>query len=785
MNFVNITSLTLGLSVFFLISLFLYQETSYEKDFSQRDNIYQVSTHFYNNGDLAWTPNNLRHVLSEVPSVNIFTVFERRSTKVYQENQVFEGMKVLLSDSSFFQVFDYQLISGEPTSVLNKPNTVVITENAAIKMFGSTDVVGATIYVNKDQPLIINGVSKVGHFKSQLDFDLVISQPYSSGINETGWGSVGSYTYVLAHNNIELDDLNYQLESISERYIYPLFAKSNSSISSFDQWKTEESYLGFFAEPLMSLRTSSETLNLMAPQLNRSQFNTLMIISLAALLISVINFINISTAKASIRMGEVAVKRILGSSRGWLVLQFMMESFLLILLSALLALALVEGIVRLNPVGLAGIVGYSVIHSGEWLLALSTFLILLTFISGIYPALYLSSGKFTNFLRHGALKNGFSLFNAVLFRKVATVVQFVLSITLIAGVITMFQQLNYLHEKDLGYETEGVFVLDNTYKLKTSTEAFRDELMKQSFVESAAYADHFPNQPDLVVLDLIVKSEEGIETAVTSYRADPTFFEAMSMKFTMGEAFPEYVPSPKGKENTATTYPVVINEAAVKALQLKEPIGSIIDNDRRIVGVVNDFVFSGLRQSIGPVMIGQKNVRPYYKLAVKMTPGNFDIERINEVWSGFSDEKLKWYTLSNNYDRLINEEKSTFNSVVIFSIFTIAISCLGLFGLAVFTMDQRVKEFGIRKVLGATISDIVRLFGLNFLKLILLAFLIAIPISIYGLNLWLTDFSDRISLSPQVYLITGALTLLIVFSTIAIQSLKAGKLNPVDTLRSE
>ena len=349
----------------------------------------------------------------------------------------------------------------------------------------------------------------------------------------------------------------------------------------------------------------------------------------------------------------------------------------------------------------------------------------------------------------------------------------------------MFQQLDHLGKKELGYDQGNIIILENTYNLGTSSDAFKDELMRQSFVKSAAYADHFPNQPDHVALYMTLKSEEGNEASFMSYRVDPTFFDVMSMDFVEGKSFDKKKTVSEELANGLKVVPVVINEAAVRALQLKEPIGSVIAQNQRVVGVVNDFVFSGLRQSISPVMIKSKGTRPYYKLAVKMVGDNLDFDKINEVWSKFSDEELKWYELSSNYDRLIKEERDTFKSVMTFSIFAIVISCLGLFGLAVFTMDQRVKEFGIRKVLGATIKDIMQLFSMNFLKLILLAFLIAIPISIYVLNLWLTDFPDRISLSPMVYLITGGLTLLIVLSTIALQSLKAGRLNPVDTLRNE
>lgn len=786
-NVLNVLGLTLGLSVFFLISLFLYQEKSFEKDFTQRHRIYQLSTDFYNLGNLAWTTKNLQHVLHQVPGIERFTQFDNRSkAKVFVGDDQFENLRVLLSDSSFFKVFDFELISGNPLTVLDKPNTVVIKESVALRIFGTTDVMGETIYMDKETPLIIQGVSRAPHYKTQLDFDLVVTSNYTKAIDNNMWGSIGSFTYLLVNEKTRPEDLNRQLESISEQYIYPVFVANNENMVPFEDWKNEDSYLGVFAEPLMSLRKESETKNLLMPKLNVIQFNTLLLVGLAALIISIINFVNISTAKASVRISEVAVKRILGSPRKWLISQFMLEAFLLIMVSTLMALAFVETIVQLSPQFLTGLIGYSVTHSTEWLMGLVVFIVLLTALSGIYPALYLSSGRSLGFLRSGASKGSFSAFNSVFIRKGATVVQLILTFALIAAVLVMFQQLDHLRDRDIGYDSGNVFIVDNTYKLGNSNEAFRQELMRQPVVETASFADHFPNQQGVVGLAMTTKADNGNEASITSFRVDPTFFDLMGMEFVLGEPFTKGFDEEESNNTQGLRYyPVVINETAVKAFGLEDPIGSIIDDNRKVVGVVNDFVFSELRQSVTPVMIGQRTNRPYFKLAVKMTPGNFDIKEIEEVWSRFSNEKMAWYNFSSNYERLMVVEDNAFKTVLTFSIFAILISCLGLLGLASFTIDQRIKEFGIRKVLGASISDITRLFSWSFLKLILMALLVAVPVSVYGLNLWLDDFADRVSLSPVVLIIAAIVTVFIVLSTIAVQSLKAGRLNPVDTLRNE
>ena len=785
MNALNVVSLTLGLSVFFLIALFLYQETSYEKDFRNRDNIYQVSTHFYNMGNLAWTSRNLEHVMNELPGIQRFTQFNHLGQgKVKLEDVEFDGLKVLLADSSFFEVFDFKFIAGNRSEVLDHAGMAVLNEEFALRLFGTLDVLGKTIYSN-DKPYFISGVTEAPHFKTQLSFDVALTKTYSNALNATEWSSIGSYTYLLANPNSSQTNINAQLEILGKKYIYGELAKINSEISSFEKWKDESTYLGLFAEKLTDLRSKSETKNLLTPKLNVSQFNVLIIVGFAALLISTINFINLSTAKASVRAAEVGVKRVLGSSRRLLISQFMIEAFIQVFISALLALAIVETVINYSPNFMSGLVGYSVLHSAEWIVGLFLFIVLLSSVSGLYPAICLSSQRGVHWLRPRAMKSAFGVLNAAQFRKVATVVQFVLSIVLISGIITMFSQLDYLNKRDLGYGSSNVFILDNTYLLKEANEAFKNELARLSAVESVAYADHFPNQSDIVVLEFTIKDEEGREYPFINYRVDPSFFDVMKMDFALGGSFGKPSAMKEGSSSEKALFPVVLNETAVKAMGLEDPIGKVIDDSRQIVGVVRDFVFSDLRQGISPVMIAQRNSRPYYKMAVRMLPGSFDINPIEEVWSNFSDQKLKWYEFSANYNSLLAEENKTFNAVLTFSIFAVIISCIGLLGLAVFTIDQRIKEFGIRKVLGASITDIARLFSLDFVKLILVAFTLAVPVAIYGLNIWLNDFPDRIALSPLVFILTAAITLLIVLATIFLQSLKAGRLNPVETLRNE
>jgi len=796
----NVLGLTLGLSVFFLVTLYIYQEKSYEKDFGNRDRIYQVSRSFTGH-ETALGPKNLPYVLDEVPEVEAFTTFKYApTTPVFVQGKE-QTLKVFTVDSSFLKVFDFELLIGDRETALVESNFAVINEEKAIELFGTDDVVGEMISVmhytsdsSYQVPVIINGVSKTPLFKTQLNFDLLVSEQRQVGmeLDVPGWQNATVYNYIVASPGTTVQQLDARLLAITYNQVRPTFVHKQMTK---EEWLEEGLYLGLYAESLSTLREASDTtLNLM-PKLNTGQLRTLSVIALAALLISIVNFINIATAKASVRMKEVGVKRIFGSSKMLLIFQFMLESFLVVLLSSVVALALVEAIVTLKPQSLGIILDYSVLHSQEWTIGLICFVMGLTIVAGIYPAVYLSSSQLVSVLKNGVSKKSFSVLNADLLRKVATVLQFTCSIGLIAAVVTMFLQVDFLRQRDIGYEASTVLVIDNTEVLKESKNTFRNALLQSSVVNSAAYSSRLPSATSWD-RPIPVQVNDSTEISFTIFEVDDAFFDVMSMKFAQGESFSQTEISKTNgsiegeeKEGGTVYFPVVLNEMAAKLMGLENAVGEILLKEGMIIGVVEDFVFSDLRQEVGPVLLMRKSysgpTNYHFPLVVNTYNGLEAIDEIQAVWSQFSQEEIKYHLLETNYAQLIATEERGFQAVLSFSVLAVIISCLGLLGLAIFTVDQRIHEFGIRKVLGASVRDIMKLFGTGFLKLILVAFVLAIPISIYALQNWLDDFAVRISLNAGIFIATGLITVCLVAVTVLFQSLKAGRLNPVETLRNE
>lgn len=794
---INLFSLILGLSTFILISLYIYQENSFERGFENRNQTFQISYEMLGSRLAIGSP-NLTYVLGEIPEVEAHTRFSQAPQAMLRwEDEKFE-VKALYVNSTFFDVFDFDLNGVDQQTALKEPNSVIIDERKAQELFGTTDVIGRLIKVGGNSqdslasPAIIRAVSKHPKFKTQIDFDILVSENTNkpTSLNLDGWQTARYYNYIVATPGADVATLNKRLDEISYKYIYPKTILGGNRTA--EEWKNAPLYCGFFVESLDNLRQTSDTkLNLM-PKVEEGQIKTLAIIAIAALVLSVVNFVNISTSRASVRMKEVGVKRILGSSRFLLILQFVTEAFSLVLLASILSLGLVEVISTVKPSFLGIEIEYSVLQSLEWVLAVIGFLAFTTIIASLYPALYLSSGKPSTMLRKGDPVKSFSVLNASLFRKATTVIQFSASISLIVAVLTMFLQVGHLRDRDIGYKSNDVLVVDNTYHLGESKEAFKNELMRSTVVASAAYSDRLPStftfknpRP--------IQVNDSTEVNFSVFRVDTTFFDVMQMKFVKGKPFSQ---KPKAGEDSelvalgqAASFSVVVNEVGAKLMGFDNPIGQVFFKKGQIVGVVEDFVFSDLRKEVGPVMMVARQGKGRYTysdpLVIRVASKNASIDEIEEVWSKFSTRSMKWHRLDSHYNELIAIEQQGFQAVLVFSILAVAISCLGLLGLATFTVDQRTHEFGIRKVLGASVVDIIRLFGQSFIALTVIAFVIAVPISIYTMNNWLRNFADRIELQSGIFIWAALITICIVLNTVFFQSLKAGRLNPIDTLRNE
>ena len=801
-HLLNLTGLTIGLSVFFLVSLYVYQEKSYESDFSNKEDVFQINSEIQGMMDgMAVSTPNLALVQDEIPEVEAITAFTKGKADLATDDNKSLMADAIRTDAHFLKVFDFKVIVGDASSVLSKPSTAVITNEFAIQLFGSTDVLGEVVTYAGDTYLI-NGIIEKPRYKTQLDVDAIMHNAKVDVYETKAWGGASKHIYARINQATDRDSFEQSMDEIVLKYIYPHTKGDEAGNLSIEGWKKDPAYRGLMIESLDELRTESKAMLNLMPKLDQSRLTTMIIVGIAALLISVINFINLSTAKATVRFKEVGVKRILGANRGLLISQFLIEAFIVVLLSAILALGVVELVIKLSADFGGSFVEFSVLHFSEWLMGAAFFIVGLTLLSAIYPALYLSSNKSFILMRKGLPKNELSIFNATGFRKVATVVQFVGSISLIAAVIVMFLQIDFLRNRDLGYDdngiltTNGLFYLSNPRDGSSTISAFQNELSKSPLIEEFGFSSRLP-MDDVKQIPMPLKDANGNEHHAVIMRANIEYLKLMKFRLSKGTMFSgaeigtsTVLNSDSTAKKQSLIRPVLINEMAARVFGLEEPIGELISGKYKVVGVIEDFFFNDLRRAVDPIIIVESQPNLYSYLTIRSKDQNSAKAFVESVWEkltwvGYSDERLEWEALESNYAELMSEENQGFSYMLFFSVLAVIVSCLGLFGLAVFTVDLRFHEFGIRKVLGASVIDIVQLFSKDFAKLIAIAFVVALPVSIYTLQNWLDDFANRISLSAEVFLFTGLITLFIVFSTILFQSLKAGRLNPVDTLRNE
>jgi putative ABC transport system permease protein len=558
-----------------------------------------------------------------------------------------------------------------------------------------------------------------------------------------------------------------------EKHAFPIVYQDKEDIA-FEDWLQGDNKVRFYAKPIADIHLNSNLRFELDTNGDRQTMMILAIIGTFILIIAAINFMNLTTARASQRTKEIGVRKVLGSRKSSLVYQFLSESILITLLAAIIGAGLSELFLYLINQELGAVIGVSILSYPILMLYVLVGVLVLGVISGLYPAFYLSSVKMIPLLKGMQLSRVLNMNFAKLMRNGLVVLQFTLSTTLIIAAIFIYGQLKHLREMDLGFAKDQVFVIQNASTLKDNRKAFRNELLRLPMIQEAGYSFRLPADGSSNVTSTMLDKETSF--SFEGFQIDENFQKAMGIELLEGKWF-----------DTNSIYGdslVVLNESAVKALGLKDPIGKSFDNYRVVIGVVKDFNYGNLRDEISPAMFW-KSTEHQNKLAILVSPGNNPIQSITEVWSSFTNEKLELYPLDQNFANQLNTEKQTADAVLIFTVLAIIISSLGLIGLAAFTADQRLQEFGIRKVLGATVADIIKLFSFDFVKLIILAFIISIPIAIWGVSAWLQGFADRISLSAGAFVLAGIMAIGIAIITILFQSIKTGRLNPVDTLRNE
>jgi putative ABC transport system permease protein len=768
----NILGLSIGIASFLVILLYVFQETSFEKRHENYESTFRIEEHFLSMGRLAWSGSNLHQKLDEIPEIERFSriTFAWGKKATYGENS-FKINKLIGADQGFFEVFSFDFIAGNEDEVLSGTGQAVIGEKFAQKIFGTSDVVGYEIEIKDDGKYLIEAVVKEPKLKSHVDFEMVIYRAAETDYANNNWFQIGGYTYVTTVPGTTTAQLNEKLDNISEKYAFPIVYGSDDL--SFDEWKEGDNKIRFYARPIKDIYLEADVRFEIGEGGDKQTVVTLIIIGVFILIIASINFMNLTTARSSLRTKEIGVRKVLGSHKKSLVFQFLLEALIITLFSALVGAGMSEGIINVLNQQFGNIIGVSLVTYPELIIYTVIGVILLAVLSGLYPAFYLSSAKVVPLLKGMQLSRVLNLNFAKALRNVLVVTQFTLSIGLIIGSIFIYRQLVYLKNKDLGFDKEQVLVIQNTNDIGENKQAFKNELLNVPGVESAAYTYIVPGDGSTAIKSSTYK-EKAI--SMTNFVVDQDFKNALGLRMKEGVWFEE--------SHMQFDSLVVVNDAFVQQFGLVDPIGEVFGDFHRIIGVVEDFNYGNLRESVGPALIRYSNEYGG-RMVIKLNAETVPLMEIEGVWNDISSEPLEYKFLEQNFVALLERDKNTANAILIFTLLAIVISCLGLFGLAAFTADQRMHEFGIRKVLGANVQDIVKIFSFDFIKLVAIAFLIAVPISIWGINMWLQGFADRISLSAGVFAIAGILAISIAFVTILFQSLKTGRLNPVDTIKNE
>lgn len=774
-SFINITGLAVGMAICILIFLWVQDELSFDRFHKNSNEIYRVTTEYKISSSgkilpIAVTPWPLGEALkNDFPGVLNFTRLLRMNRTLLKsgEKKIYEN-GLYAVDPSFFEIFTFPFVKGEPTAALSKPHTIVITGEMAQKYFGEKNPVGKTISTDNNYDFIVTGVIKNVPHHSHLKFDFLVPfEPTLKDFKLTGgWEDNNYYTYILLQEKTSVETLREKIYEYRRRAV-------------------PETSVRFKLQPLTGIHLrSSYEIDLHGYSENR--FVYIYVFSLIAvfiLLIACINFMNLTTAKSANRAKEVGLRKVVGARRMDLIKQFYGESILLTIVAMCFGIVLVYLLLPLfNDLSekelTLDLVGNITAAFGLILIVSITGII-----AGSYPALIQSSFQPAKTIK-GALTFTKGKTGKTLSRKVLVVFQFTLSITLIIGTLVVYKQVSYMQDKKLGYEKDHVIYFTKRGNLMKEYNTFKEELQKNSNVLGVTASS------DVQTFSLNSTSAvdwEGREPearmSIHQFSVDYDYFKTFKIEIAEGRAF-----SRDFTTDADSAY--IVNEAAVEAMGMKEPVGkrfTLWSKKGTIIGVVKDFHYKSLHKKVEPLVLRIEPERDRY-IFMKLKSENIfkTLDSIQKVYKKFDSQYPFEFTfLDDAIDRLYNNDRRTFKIFNYFTIIAISISCLGLFGLAAFMAQQRTREIGVRKVLGASITNIVLLLSKEFLVLVVLANIFAWPTAYFVMNNWLQNFAYRTVIGYGTFILSSLLVLFIAITTVSYQSIKAAYTNPVDALKYE
>jgi putative ABC transport system permease protein len=782
--FMNILGLAIGIAAFLYIATYNFHEISFDNFHSKAERIFRCVSHVKlgeTTEDMTRSELPLAETAQrELPEVEAATrLYLKYSVNTSCNDKKFIEKEIWYADPNIFDVFDFRLLEGDPKSVLAKPNSIILTKNMALKYFNEVNAVGKTLLIDNKEPYTVTGILEKIPDNSHLQFEMLASfstLPFSKRADD--WGNFdNTYTYIVVKKGTKIADFEKKFDQVFRKYEDQMLTKvTGTSLTDFEK---SGNYFIHKLQPVQKIHLNSSFSEEIKTYGNVRFLIILGITGLLILIIACLNFINLSTSRASLRAKEIGVKKIMGSHRKVIISQIFSETFVYCLLALIFSL-----VVLLIALPFLNNFTETIIKPGYFLnpWALLTILVipvLVTFLAGSYPALYITSFKPAEAIKikqKQGQSNSFSRGGLVSF-------QFVVFIILVFCSIIVQKQIHFLRQQNPGFSKQNVVVVRNAFSLGNNMSSFKTELLKNPSIISASYASVIPSFNESAGNPFSRKGSDE-NYLMNVIRVDCDFQKTLKIQLKDGQFFSNNYQAEQGN--------AIINESAAKLLGWKESSGKIIhdynDNggDYNVIAIVRDFHMLSLRDGVKPLVLKCEPASNYMALLVQ--PGNATevIRSVNRLWDQFNEETPFEYSFLNQaFDAQYKSEDRLARIIGLFTTLAIAIACLGLFGLVLFTAEQRKKEIGIRKINGAKTSEIMLLLNFNYIRWIVISFIIACPIAWYAMHKWLENYAYKTSLSWWVFAVAGAASMAVALLTVSWQSWRAATRNPVEALRYE
>jgi putative ABC transport system permease protein len=785
---INVFGLALGLATFLLIVLYVVDELSYDRYNTNAGRIYRV------NEDLKLGDNRVQYaaampplakvIKTDFPQVEdavrikaIYGMHLKRGTELFTENNT------AFADASLFKVFTLPMLYGNPATALQEPNSVVLSATAAKKYFGRLNIVGENLQTD-ESPLKVTGVMQDMQQQSHFRYDVLVSMSTNRESTSPDWLRSNFNTYVLLRKDADYRQIDARFPQLLRQY-------SNGQMQTelkmnIDSFERGGSFFRMNLMPLTQIHLHSSMTGELGPNSTVQYVYIFSAIAIFILLIACVNFMNLSTARSADRAREVGVRKVLGSSRNFLIGQFLLESTLLTFGAMLIAVLLAcIALPLFNQLSGKNIV--VTVHSLIWVVpALLLAVAVIGFVAGSYPAFFLSGFQPIQVLK-GRLSAGFK---GSRLRSFLVIFQFFVSTFLIIGTLVVYSQLNYIQSRDLGYNRNQVLIVNNLYDLGDHAGTFKQEVKRLPGVTNATLSGFLPTSGNrstaIFYKTAVTDSKQSIFPQ--RWTVDEDYIKTLDMKLAAGRSFSAQMPT--------DTAAIVINETAAKFLGMKNPVDQLLYKSTlvnskplmlpyHIIGVVKDFNFSSLRDNIAPVimMYGQDIGSLSIRTNTKQLPAL--LGQLKTRWKELTAKPFNYSFMDADFEASYRAEQQIGKIFIIFTSLAIIIACLGLFGLAAYAAEQRNKEISIRKVLGADVSTIITMLSKDFMRLVGIALVAAVPLSWLAMNQWLQGFAYRQHMQIWIIVTAGTGMILIAFLTVSFQSVKAALVNPVKGLRGE